>query len=407
MMDPLSEARSTPRPPPSLAAVPADAPRARRVARIQFGLCLAVTVAVLVYLLSPLGGPRPGAGAEPAAPGEAAVGLTPSGAIRLQPDSPLARKLQVASVKTEKLAAPVLTVTGTVVASLRPAKGRPRQWQFSSAELLTTYTDWQKAVADIAFATRQLDSIRKLGENRVAAGGVVVGRLTKLVEAGTESEKDLATARTELLQAQIQGRKDVHEAETALRLAQRTEAALSRQLQLAGVDPDLLRITDKDLDVVVGDVPEAAVSRVKLGQGCEARFSCLGGKRFAGTVRSVSPALSKERRALRVLFTIDDPDDLLRPGMFADVGLGTDAREALLVPSAGVVHVGRTDYLLVRVGERDWRPTAVQVGEVHGDAVEILDGVRSGTEVIGQGAILLKPTIVETVQGAGARGTSG
>ena len=93
--------------------------------------------------------------------------------------------------------------------------------------------------------------------------------------------------------------------------------------------------------------------------------------------------------------------------MFADVGLGTDAREALLVPSAGVVHVGRTDYLLVRVGERDWRPAAVQVGEVHRDAVEILDGVRSGTEVIGQGAILLKPTIVEAVQGAGSRGTSG
>jgi len=407
MMDPLSEACSTPRTPPSLAAVPAEPPRVRRVARIQFGLCLAVTVAVLVYLLWTPGGPRPGAGAEPAAPGEAAVGLTPSGTIRLQPDAPLAKKLQVTSVKTERLAAPVLTVTGTVVASLRPAKGRPRQWHFSSAELLTTYTDWQKAVADIAFATRQLDSIRKLGQNRVAAGGVAVGRLTKLVEAGTDTEKDLATARTDLLQAEIQGRKDVHEAETALRLAQRAEAALSRQLQLAGVDPDLLRITDKDLDVVVGDVPEALVSRVKLGQGCEARFSCLAGKRFAGKVRSVSPALSKERRSLRVLFTIDDPDDLLRPGMFADVGLGTDAREALLVPSAGVVHVGRTDYLLVRVGERDWRPAAVQVGEVHRDAVEILDGVRSGTEVIGQGAILLKPTIVEAVQGAGSRGTSG
>jgi multidrug efflux pump subunit AcrA (membrane-fusion protein) len=137
---------------------------------------------------------------------------------------------------------------------------------------------------------------------------------------------------------------------------------------------------------------------VSVGQGCTARFLGTGGRTFAGTVQSLSPVLSKERRSLRVLFTIDDRDGLLRPGMFADIGLGTDSREALIVPMAGVVHVGHADYLLVRDGVEAWTIAEVQVGELHGDSVEILGGIDPGDQVVGQGAILLKPLVVEAAQ---------
>lgn len=415
MMEPLSEAR-TDRDALASPPFPPAGPGASRAGRIQFWSCLAVTVALLVYLLWTPAAKRSEPGVA-AASSENQVELTATGDIRIQRDSPLQKKLQSTTVRPTRIAAAELTVTGTVVASLRPDKGKGRFWQFSSPELLTAYTDWQKAVADIAFARKQLDAIQQLADNRVSAQGTLVKRLKKLVEAGTDTDKDLAAAQTELLQAQIEGRKDVHEAETGLRVAQRSEAALSRQLQQAGVDSELLRNTAVEVDVVVADVPEALMSRVKLGQGCEARFVGVAGKHFSGNVRALSPVLSKERRSLRVLFSIDDPDDVLRPGMFADIGLGTDAREALLVPLAGVVHVGRTDYMLVRSGGSaapegswgDWRVTAVQVGEVQQSgaargAVEVLGGLRAGDVVLSEGAILLKPVVVEVLQRLGARG---
>jgi cobalt-zinc-cadmium efflux system membrane fusion protein len=397
MTDAQTPSRETALTMPSPQGLPAKPPPAPRWARVKFGLTLAAIFGVLVYLLWP-SGRSAGLSAAPGSSSQDPVQLTESGLIRIHTDSPLHKKLQVASVQPKRIAAPVLTVTGNVVASLRPAKGGAKDWQFNSPELLTAFTDWQKAVADISFSKTQLDSTRQLSESRVAAQGAIVRRLKKLVEAGTDTERDLAAAQTELLQAEIQGRKEVHEAETAWRLAQRSEAALSRQLQQAGIDPDLLRATGAEVDIVVADVPEAFSTRVRLGQGCGARFLSLGGTVFSGTVRSISPVLSKERRSLRVLFTIADPDDLLRPGMFADIGLGTDAREALLVPVAGVVHVGRSDYLLVRADKGDWRATAVQVGELRDSAVEILGGLKTGDQVVGQGAILLKPVISEAVQ---------
>ena len=140
------------------------------------------------------------------------------------------------------------------------------------------------------------------------------------------------------------------------------------------------------------------MARVKLGQGCDARFFGLPEQLFPGKVRAIAPVLSKERRSLRVLFAISDPHDLLRPGMFADIGLGTDARSALLVPSEAIVHVGRSDYVLLRGENEDWRVTEVQVGELHETSVEVLGGLHAGDKIAGRGVILLKPCIIEALQ---------
>ena len=366
-------------------------------ARVQFVLSLAIAAGVLAYLL---GHRETGAeGDDQRAAREESVRLAGTHGIHIEQDCPLCRKIEVSRVQSAKITTPVLTVTGTVAASLRPGSGKGTDyWQFNSSELLTAFSDWQKATNDIAFTETQLTAIKQLSETRVNAQQKLVDRMKKLVEAGTDTEKDLAAAQTELIQAQIQGRKEDHEAETAVRLARKAESALARQIQQAGIDPELLRSMTWDLDIVMADVPEGFVSRVKIGQACEAHFFSFPGQVFSGKVRAIAPVLSKERRSLRVLFAISDPKDQLYPGMFADIGLGTDARTALLIVPEAIVHVGRADYVLVRQPSGDWRVTEVHVGEAHDGHVEVLSGVREGEEVAGRGAILLKPFIIQSLR---------
>jgi hypothetical protein len=381
---------------------------------------LAATLAALAYLLFvPTARPAPSTEFESAA---SAVRVVGPGVVRVEPDTPLGRSLQVVTVRQTRVTAPVLTVTGTVVASLRPGNttkappgllavagvpapvGRGSDyWQFNSPEVLTAFTDWQKSKADVAFAGTQLVAIRQLADARLDAQHKLVERFVKLVAAGTDTEKDLAAARADLKQAEITGRKDVHEAETAVRVAQRNEAALARQLQQAGLDPALLTSVTSDVDIVMADVPESYLDRVKAGQGCEARFFGLPGQAFAGQVKSIAPVISKERRSLRVLFTVTDLNDQLRPGMFAEIGLGTDPRDTLLAPADGVVHVGRADYMLVGAESPDtWRATEVRVGDLRGAEFEVVTGLKPGDRVLGRGAILLKPLVVTAVRAAGA-----
>lgn len=382
---------SSPNPPPS--------PPRWLSPRVQFILSLAIAGGVLALLMwSPWQGK--GAGTE-ARPTERApvVRLVGPGLIAITPDTPLAKKLTVAPVTGEKLTAPILSVTGSLVARLPPGK-EPAQdrWQFTSPDVLSAYTDWQKARLDVEFNQEQLVKIKKLNTERVAFQTQETKRLRKLEGIGTDSKKDLAAAETALIQAEIQGQKEIYEAETNLRIAQRTRAALERQLQQAGVDPELLGRSSDGAAIVMADVPEAKLGYARQGQGCTAQFFAYPDTVFTGQVGSLAPTLSAERRTLRVLFVLADPDGRLRPGMFATIGLGTDPRATILVPANAVVHVGRSDYVLVGAAPGVWKVVEVRIGELHGARVEVLDGLKTGQEVIGTGAILLKPFIVHALQ---------
>jgi multidrug efflux pump subunit AcrA (membrane-fusion protein) len=70
-----------------------------------------------------------------------------------------------------------------------------------------------------------------------------------------------------------------------------------------------------------------------------------------------------------------------------------------MIPAEGVLHVGQSDYVLVAGESGAWKITEVKTGEQYGNRIEALQGLTSGDRVVGAGAILLKPYVVEDIQG--------
>jgi hypothetical protein len=320
--------------------------------------------------------------------------------IAIKLGGPLGKKLDVAVVESESLSTPLLLVTGSVVARRLPGlQGGAPHWDFSTPELVNVYADWIKAGADVIFAREQLDTIKQLTKKQIETQTDLVERLRKLVEeAGTDPRKDLVAARAELIRMTLQGRKDTNEAETALRTAERAQRTLERQLFQAGASPELLQKSETGTVLVVADVPEAKVGLVRTNQSCKARFFAYPDDEFTGRVGSIAPVVSKEKRTLRVFFEVKDSKGVLKAGMFAEVGVGTDRRYVLTMPADGVLHVGDDDYALKADAGDKWRVTTVKVGETRGTRVEILTGLQAGDRVLGKGAILLKPLVVRSLQ---------
>ncbi|MBX3025129.1 efflux RND transporter periplasmic adaptor subunit [bacterium] len=345
---------------------------------------------------------RPGvddAAMSAAADGSGEVRVVAPRRIAVAPGSPLADKLEIRTVAAERLAAPRLTVSGSIVARLGGgADNREARWDFSQPELAAAYADWLRARTEEPYAAAQLAKTRQLVAARVSAQTAVVTRLRQLVQAGTDAPKDLAAAEADLVQTQLEGQKQVFEAEAAWKDAVRARATLQRQLFQQGVDPELLDRASDDTAILVADVPEARMEAVHVGQAAEARFFARPGAPVPAAVSSVAPALASDRRTLRVFFALDDRGARLRPGMFADVGLGTEARDAISVPSDAVLHIGRSDYILVQEAGGVWRVTPVGVGESYGPAVEVVSGLAPGDVIIGGGAILLKPLMVQALR---------
>jgi membrane fusion protein, heavy metal efflux system len=381
----------TTRSPPSSATTARRWRAARKL--LLFGA--AVLAAVLAYRFWRPADSGPTA---PTAPVTPAVSLAGPYLIAVQPGSLLEHKLEVPKVRDERIQTPLMSVTGAVMARLRPGAGAIEdRWQFSSVELSGIFADWQKTETEVEFTSKQLAKTRELTAAQLSSQSRVVERLRKLVATGTEAVRDLTSAEASLLQTQLEGQKAVFEAESALSQATHRHAELRRRLVQAGVDPALLERVPTGAALVMADVPEVRLGLVAVGQACEARFYGLPAHVFKGVVRSLAPALSPERRTLRVFFELDDHVGQLKPGMYAEIGLGTDPRQAVLAPSDGVLHIGNADYVLIAQDPGLWRVTEVQVGERAGDSVEILGGVKGGQRIIGNGAILLKPLVVQAL----------
>jgi hypothetical protein len=322
--------------------------------------------------------------------------------LEIEAGSALEKHVDKHTVVAEKVSMPLITVTGSVAARSHAGPGNPQdRWQFQSPDVSSAYADWRRFQNDVDYTGKQLEKTRELGKAQIARFTEVHERLKKLVEeTGTESQKDLAAAKADRLQAEIQTRKDEYDAESAYNTALRNRAQAARSLVQAGIDPGSLD-QEEVVAIIVAQVPEVQMRGVKEGQSCVARFYGIPDISFPGKITRIVSTLSTDRRTLRVLFKLADPDEKLRPGMFADVGIGTDTRDATLVPAFGTVHVGDKDYVLVRAKAGPWRVQEVDLGEQKGPLVEARSGVSVGEEVIGRGALLLKPFLIQALEKQG------
>ncbi|MGQ0636053.1 MAG: efflux RND transporter periplasmic adaptor subunit [Planctomycetaceae bacterium] len=382
--------------PPSTSATPPIKTRLWR------GVWMLGGLAGIVVLVGSLVRPARLAPAAPRAAPEsrdvpASVQVEKSGLISIAADSPLNKHLSVQRLESQFVQFPAMTVSGSILARIRagdePIEDR---WQFSNAGLATSYADWLRTKGELEFARSQLIKTRELASAQIDYLQANLRRLEPLWKSGNVPEKDYKAAQADLLKAQLQGEKDIFAAESTLRTSQKNLKALERDLSQDGIEPVVFGRAVEHMVLVSANVPETKISQVHEGQGCLARFYAFPERKFDAHVEMLSALLTQERRTLPVLFEISDSDGVLRPGMFAEVGLGTDEREAILLPGDALLHINMNDYVLVSAGAGLWKPTQVRVGEQFAGSFEVLEGLQPGQTVISRGAILLKPSI-ETI----------
>jgi len=137
----------------------------------------------------------------------------------------------------------------------------------------------------------------------------------------------------------------------------------------------VVQLAEWSLLRLVIPVPESAVSQLHLGSVVQVHVSALN-QDFQGRVARFADALNDETRTMHTEIDVQNPQDALTEGMYAEVKLALQARkDALMVPVQAVVEEGDKHYLLVldhqdRVQKRD---------------VEILRGLSEKEHVISAG----------------------
>ncbi len=145
----------------------------------------------------------------------------------------------------------------------------------------------------------------------------------------------------------------------------------------------LFRIADHQVVWVLVDIAERDLSLVEIGQKASVRLRAYPDRIFIGKVALIYPHLMAETRTGRVRIELPNPDEVLRPDMYADVEISTGAEAPVVtVSSSAVIDSGERQIVLVDKGEGRFEPRPVKLGRRGAGLVEIKEGIAENDKVV-------------------------
>jgi membrane fusion protein, multidrug efflux system len=152
------------------------------------------------------------------------------------------------------------------------------------------------------------------------------------------------------------------------------------------ISPGAVITTLDDTSVIKLDfsVPENFVASLREGLSVRASAPAYPGRTFSGKVASIDSRVDMTTRSVTVRALLANDDGALKSGMFLNVSLANDERNALLIPEEALTPEAERQYVFV-VADGKAERREVRIGGRQPGSVEILSGLEAGERVIVEG----------------------
>lgn len=266
-------------------------------------------------------------------------------------------------------------------------------------------SDYQAGVRQAEAAVAMAEAGKKANETQKAAALANYERTLALHESGAVSDSQLeaASAQYDTLNSGS-AEAAIEQARAGLQQAQNSIGNCSVTAPINGVvgtislslgenaSPQMPAAVISDtsrLEVEV-QVSESEISHIQPGSEVQVTVSAVRPEPFPGKVSSVSVAADPSSRNYMVKIIMDNPGNVMRSGMFAQVALATlSAEEALCVPRNAVIPKGSKSVVFIVDEESRARILEVETGIESSRYIQILKGLKEGQRVIEKGNTLV------------------
>ena len=153
---------------------------------------------------------------------------------------------------------------------------------------------------------------------------------------------------------------------------------------------EIMSLADLSSVWLQAGVFESQTDWVMESQSAEARLNYLPGEVFSGRVDYIYPVLDPKTRTLQVRLRFDNPDERLKPNMYARVTIfGKSHPGALSIPREALIRGQDADRVVVALGNGNYTVYEVMSGIESGNWVEIVAGLEVGDEVVTSAQFLI------------------
>ena len=144
--------------------------------------------------------------------------------------------------------------------------------------------------------------------------------------------------------------------------------------------------TNDKMWVRVG-VPDSYINSIQKGQSAVIHVYGLD-EPIEGTVDEVGALADTTTRTFTVNILADNSDSLLKSGMICSTDIILSDESKVLVPVDSVISLPEGDSVFVLEGDKV-RETAVTTGEISGDKIEVMSGLKPGDMLVTDGQFVL------------------
>jgi len=118
-------------------------------------------------------------------------------------------------------------------------------------------------------------------------------------------------------------------------------------------------------------------------------FPNLGVQATQAKIDYIYPTIDRATRTGRVRLVLDNPDNILKPGAYADVEFETGVARRLSIPSDAILKSKDGDFVVVALKEGRFQPRKILAGLKYRGRTEVLKGLAENDNVVVSGQFLI------------------
>jgi membrane fusion protein (multidrug efflux system) len=162
-------------------------------------------------------------------------------------------------------------------------------------------------------------------------------------------------------------------------------------------------------------IPQRNVPSLAPGQQVDVKVDAYPGRVFKGSITAVNSEVDSATRNSSVQATLENPDEVLRSGMFARVAVEMSAAAPqVVVPSTAIAYAsyGNSVFIVEKMKDKEGkeflgvRQQFVKLGASRGDLIAIAEGLKAGEVVVTSGVFKLRNGVPIQINNTATPGAS-
>ncbi|MFT4114416.1 efflux RND transporter periplasmic adaptor subunit [Silvibacterium sp.] len=256
--------------------------------------------------------------------------------------------------------------------------------EVQSNDISSAYDQYLKAVNDEHLANTQLERAKILFDK-----GAIAHSQLEIAQDGEDDAKADLTAAEQQLHVLGVDPKDpsatvkVYAPASGFIIQQNVTEAATAGVTYSG-SANAFTIADLSHVWILCDVYENDLSTVHIGESADIKLNAYPDHALSGTISDIGAVLDPSIRTAKVRIQVNNPQNLMRIGMFATATFhGRKEESKTAVPASAVLHLHDRDWVYEPAGDGSFRRLAVQGGPMlPGNLQEIETGLSAGQQVV-------------------------